>query len=338
MKSAVRMIGMVTLTVVLAMPATAFSQTVRINIGTVAPEGSPWHEILLKMGQEWEKASGGKVALRIYAGGRQGDEGEMLRKARQQGGTLHAVALSVAGLAQVDTSVSSLQIPMLIDSYAELDYIRKQMEPKLERAIEAKGFVVLNWSDVGWVHFFAKKEARTPNDIRALKLFTTAGDPDTEQLYKELRFKPVPSGADELLAHLQTGFIEAFDVPPLFALLNQTFSLAKYMIDMKWSPLIAATVVSRRTWDQVPESLRPELMRIARKAGDEQREKIRRMGDEAVAEMSKRGLTVVRLNSAEMALWRTEAELLHPKMKGRLVPADLFDEVLRLSKEFRSTK
>jgi TRAP-type C4-dicarboxylate transport system substrate-binding protein len=153
-----------------------------------------------------------------------------------------------------------------------------------------------------------------------------------------LRFIPVPSGADELLAHLQTGFIEAFDVPPLFALLNQTFSLAKYMIDMKWSPLIAATVVSRRTWEQVPEPLRPELMRIARKAGDEQREKIRRMGDEAVAEMSKRGLTVIHLNNAEMAQWRSEAESAYPKLKGKLIPADLFDEVLKLSKEFHAIK
>ena len=106
MKSAIRMIGMVTLAAVLGMPSPAFSQPVRINIGTVAPEGSPWQQILLKMGQDWEKASGGKVILRIYAGGRQGDESEMLRKARQ-GTTLQAVAVSVTGLAQVDISVSS---------------------------------------------------------------------------------------------------------------------------------------------------------------------------------------------------------------------------------------
>lgn len=337
MKSAIRTIGMMTLVAVIGMSEPAFSQTLRINLGTVAPAESAWHDVLSKMGQDWAKASKGTVILKIYAGSTLGDEAQKLRTARQ-GKLLQAVALSGAALAQVDTSVSSLQIPMLIDSYAQLDYIRKQMEPKLERAIEAKGFVVLNWSDVGWVHFFAKKAVRTPNDVRALKLFTTSGDPDTEELYKELRFKPVPAGADALVTHLQTGFIEAFDVPPLFALLNQSFGIAKYMIDMKWSPLIAATVINRHTWEQIPESLRPELMRIARKAGDEQREKIRRLGDEAVAEMEKRGLKVVHLNAAEMAQWRSEAEAAYSKMKEKLVPADLFDEVVKLSKEFRASK
>jgi TRAP-type C4-dicarboxylate transport system substrate-binding protein len=315
----------------------AVAQTIRIDLGTVAPQGSPWHDVLLKMKQDWEKAAAGKVTLRIHAGAIQGDETEKLRKARQ-GSVLQAVALSGAALGLVDTSVSSLQIPMLIDSYAELDYIRARMEPKLEKAIEAKGFVVLNWSDVGWVHFFAKKQARTPDDIRALKLFTTAGDPDTEQLYKDLRFRPVPSGADELVTHLQTGFLEAFDVPPLFALLNQSFGIAKYMIDMKWAPLIAATLINRTAWEKIPESIRPELMRIARKAGDEERTRIRRLGDEAVVEMSKRGLQVVRLTAAETSQWRSEVEAAYPKMKGKIIPADLFDEVVRLSKEFRAKK
>jgi TRAP-type transport system periplasmic protein len=316
----------------------AGAQVVRINLGTIAPEGSPWHEVLLKMKQEWEKASQGKVNLTIYPGGRRGSETEQLRAARQ-GQSLHAVALSGAVLGLVDPSVNSLQIPLLMDSYAELDYIRTRMEPKLEQAIQARAnFIVLNWSDVGWVHFFAKKEIRSPNDVRALKLFTTAGDPDTEQLYKDLKFNPVPAGANELVTHLQTGFLEAFDVPPLFALLNQSFGLAKYMIDMKWVPLIAATIVNRNTWEKIPEPLRSDLMRIARKAGEDERVRIRRLGDEAVAEMTKRGLNVIKLNPNEIAQWHSEVEGAYPKMKGKMIPADLFDEVVRLSKEFRARK
>jgi TRAP-type transport system periplasmic protein len=314
-----------------------FSQTVTINMGTVAPEDSPWHKILVKMKQDWEKASGGKVVLRIFAGGRQGDESQMLRAVRQ-GTTLQAVALSGAGLAQVDNSINALHIPLMMNSYAELDYVRKQIEPRLERAIESKNLVVLNWSDVGWVYFFTKKSARTPDDIRALKLFTTAGDPDTEQLYKELRFKPVPSGAEELMTNLQTGFIEAFYVPPLFALANQSFGIAKFMIDMKWSSLVGATLIRRDAWEKVPEKLRPELLRIARNAGEEYRTKIRASDEEAIAEMVKRQLQVIKLSDAELAKWRSETSAAYPKLKEKLVPPDLFDEVERLLKEFRAKK
>ena len=49
------------------------AQTI-IRLGTMVPKGSPWHAILLNMGEEWKKASGGKVELRIYPTGEQGDE------------------------------------------------------------------------------------------------------------------------------------------------------------------------------------------------------------------------------------------------------------------------
>lgn len=120
---------------------------------------------------------------------------------------------------------------MMCDSYAEFDYVRERVAPRLEKLIEQKGFVVLQWSDVGWVHFFTKKPARTPDDIRALKLFTSAGDPEAEKLYKEFGLKVVPLAVTDLLPSLQTNLIEAFDVPPLFALLDQSFGLAKNMID-----------------------------------------------------------------------------------------------------------
>jgi TRAP-type C4-dicarboxylate transport system substrate-binding protein len=315
----------------------AFAQKVEIRLGTVAPEGSVWHNVLVKMGQDMQKASGGGVSFRVIPGGRQGDESEMLRRVRQKT-TLNAVALSGAGLAQVDISVNALQIPLLIDSYGQLDYVRKQVEPRLERAIEDKGFVVLAWSDVGWVQFFTKQPARTPADVRKLKLFTSAGDPDTEQVYKELGFRPVPIGADEMVTALQTGLIEAFDVPAIFALVSQAFGLAPNMIDMKWSPLVGATLVSRSAWEQIDPKLRPELLRIARKAGEDLRAQIRSSGDDAVAQMVKRGLKVIQLTDAEKAEWRKEAEAAYPKIKGRLVPPDLFDEVVRLSKEYRPSQ
>jgi len=309
------------------------AQTVSIKIGTVAPAGSPWHSILLKMGQEWAKASSGKVNVKIFASGQLGDEREMLLKTRID--QIQAVALSGTGLSQLDTSVACLQIPMLIDSYAQLDFVRRHIEPKLEAAIARKGFVVLNWSDVGWIHFFTKRQARTPGDMKALKLYMSVGDPDAEALYKDLGFKLLPLAVTDLLSSLQSGLIEALDVPPLFAMLDQTFGIAKHMIDMKWAPLVGATIVSRQAWERIPESLRPELMKIARAAGDELRSKIRTMGDDAVKEMEKRGLTVVRLDAAQMATWRSEAQSAYPRIRGKLVPADLFDEVVKLSKEFR---
>ena len=46
-------------------PGLAAPPTV-VKMGTGAPEGSPWHQILKTMGEKWRESSGGAVTLRIY--------------------------------------------------------------------------------------------------------------------------------------------------------------------------------------------------------------------------------------------------------------------------------
>ena len=307
------------------------AQTIRL--GTIAPAGTYWHQLLQETNQEWRRLSNGKVSLTIYPGGVQGDERDMLRKVRLN--QLQAVGLSGVGLGAADPSVLGLLLPMLADSYPEYDYILAGVRPKLEEALNRAGFVVLQWSDAGWVHFFTKRPARTLAEVKRLKLFTNAGDPTTENLLKTFGFNPIPISANELLPQLQTGLIDAFDVPPLFALSNQSFALAKNMLDIKWSPLPAATVISRRAWETLPADLRPQLLEAARSIGDKSQAKIRKMGDDAIAEMKKYGLNVISPDAALQEAWRTEAEAAYPRLRGTYVPADIFDEVIRLRNEFR---
>lgn len=326
----------IAVTALLAATGPAWAQSVLIRMGSPAPEGSVWHDVLLQMRQDWTKISGDKVTLKIYPGAVPGTEVQMLRKVRL--GELQAVALSGVGLLHAEPGVSCFQIPLLIESYEELDYVRDRIAPRLEQQLLQKGLVVLNWSDAGWVYFFTTKPARTLADIRGMKLFTSAGDPQTEKLYKDFGFQPVPLALNDIHMALKTRMIEAFDVPSLMALLEQTFALAGHMIDVKWAPLVAATLVDQRVWDRIPEAMRPELLRAARRAAELERSKIRRLGDEAVVEMQKRGLKVIRPTGAELAGWRAEAEAAYPKLRGTYVPADLFDETKRLVGEFRASR
>jgi TRAP-type transport system periplasmic protein len=150
----------------------AFAQT--IKLGTLAPEGSPWHNILRDMAESWKTATGGTVQFRIYSGGVAGDEPDMVRKIRV--GQLHAAALSGAGLSAIAPEIQALQMPMMLTSSEELDYVRDRLAPKLEAILEAKGFKVLNWGDAGWVQFFAQKPVVGPEDLKPMKLFVWAGE------------------------------------------------------------------------------------------------------------------------------------------------------------------
>ena len=318
----------------LMVAAPVHAQRIVVKLGTLAPDGSPWHDILLQMNEDWSRLSDGRVRLRIYPSGVLGGETDMIRKMRI--GQIQAVAISGAALQRLEPAVACLQIPLMFDSYAELDFVRDRMAPRLEALLLERNFRVLNWGDAGWVHFFTKKPAMTLEEIRKVKLLTAAGDPKVEGLYRSFGFRVIPLAYTDVLTALQTGLIEAVQGPPLYALLDQWFGLATYMIDVKWTPLIAATVIRSDTWDRIPAGWRDGMLAAAHAAGERMRKEIRKLGDDAVPEMQRRGLNVIAVDDAVLMSWHEEAERAYPKLRGEYVPADLFDEVRRLRDAYRA--
>jgi TRAP-type C4-dicarboxylate transport system substrate-binding protein len=316
--------------------AASAQNRVRIRVGTVVPKGSLWHETLQRVSQEWQKIVGPRLEMTIYPSGQLGDETEMVRQARQ--GRIQAVGLSSVGLSRIDVGVSCLQVPMMLESYEELDYVRDRVAPELERRIEAQGFKVLHWADGGWVYTFSKQPAKMPADLRRMKLFTSAGDAETERLYKDFGFNVVPLSQTDMITSLQTGMVDAFAMVPLFAQLQESFKLASNMTNVKWTPLVGGTVISMTAWNSLADEHKPALLDAARQQGSRLRTEIRRLDEVAIQEMQKRGLNVVDVDAPTLKAWRAEAESAYPKLRGRYCPADLFDTVVRLRDEHRRAK
>ena len=315
----------------LSLPA----QTTVIRLGTLVPKGSRWDQILQHMGDEWKKASGGKIELKIYPGGEQGDEPEMVQKLRIK--ELQAVALSGAGLSGIDADVAALQVPMMLSSYEELDYVRDHISDRLEKGLAQRGFIVLNWGDAGWIHFFTKQPASRPDDIRRMKLCVLQGDTATFQLYKINGFSRCHSPPPTFSPACKPGFIDAFQAPPLVALSNQWFGGAKNMLDIQFAQLVGATVISKDVWDKIPAPVQKEMMASARTAGVALRDEIRKSEASSIPLMQQFGLNVVHADPKAVAEWRQLAESIWPKLRGGVVPPDLFDEVKRLRDEYRKT-
>src|SRR5690349_4841385 len=86
-----------------------------ITLGTLAPDGTSYHRLLLEMREKWRKAPGGGVNLRIYAGGKMGGEAKMVSQMRL--GALDSAMLTATGLAEIEPAVTGLQsIPMMFRS------------------------------------------------------------------------------------------------------------------------------------------------------------------------------------------------------------------------------
>ena len=316
-------------------------EKVDIIMATLAPTDSQWYKVMENMGAEWKKISNGNVNLSIRAGGVVGDDPDAVRRLRSR--SIQAAALTSAGLGDIDQGVAALQIPMMFDNYEELDYVRDRIAPRLEKRILDKGYLVLNWGDAGWVQFFSTKPIHRLDDLRKLKLFTWAGDPTEEELWKANGFRVVPLAATDIVQQLETQGIDAVPTTALIAETAQFYKRAKYMCDVKWAAFIGATIVSTATWEKIPAVQRGPMLAAARRSGEALKNDIRAQDTRALDTMTKgqpgkkvNRLEITTLDPAALAEWRKQTEAVYPKMKGKMVPADLFEEVQRLRNEYRA--
>lgn len=310
---------------------------VKVKLGTLAPKGSSSFKSLQEMGAKWQTAPGGGAAITIYADGTMGGEADMVRRMRV--GQLQAGLLSVVGLSEIEPAVAGLQqMPMVFRDLAEVDYVGEKLRPMLNKRLEEKGFVVLFWADAGWIRFFSKDPVTRPDDLKKAKLFVWAGSAVAVDIYKEAGFNPVALETADIIPGLQSGLISAAPVPPFFALASQLDGPASHMVEVNWAPLVGAVVISKKTWDSIPAESHAALLAAAEEAGKLVKENNRRESDEAVQAMVKRGLKVHTVTPEINVEWRKAAEAVHPRIRGTLVPTEIFDEVVRLLNERRSSQ
>jgi TRAP-type C4-dicarboxylate transport system substrate-binding protein len=255
-------------------------------------------------------------------------------------GQLQAAMLSVGGLSEIDPAVASLQeIPMLFHTLAEQEYVREQLRPELEKRLLAKGFVSLFWGDSGWVRFFSRSPAVRPADLKAQKIFVTAANSEKEMsIMQALGYKPVALDLTDVLLQLQTRGVDAVPAPPVIANAGQFYRFTKHMTELNWAPLVGATVITKRAWDTIPETARGGLMMAAAEAGKQIQAESRRESDDAVESMKKKWQLEVHPVSPEVeAEWRTLAESVYPKIRGSMVPEDMFDRAVKLVADYRAT-
>jgi len=295
---------------------------VTVKLGTLAPAGSSWHEILKEMGQKWEAASGGQVKLRVYAGGAQGSEGEMVRKMGI--GQLQAASISNVGMHDVLPEPQTLSVPMMFGDEAEMECAFAKVRPKIEAAMEKKGYLVLQWSRIGAMSLFCTAPHKTPAEMATAKIFAWEGDPKSVEAWRAAGFRPVVLSSTDIVPSLQTGMIDCVTNVPLYVLTSRLFEKASKMMDLPWGWILGATIVRKDAWEKIAPDLRQKLQAISVELGLKVDAEVRRLNVDAIAAMKKQGLEVVPVDPAP---WRAAMEKSWPVVRGGVVPAGFFDEV-----------
>ena len=312
----------------LAVQAAEKGKKYKLKIATLAPEGSAWMKRFHEAGRAIEKRSGGRLKLKIYAGGIMGDEPDVIRKIRI--GQLQGAAVTGIGLGIIQPAVRVLDLPFLFKSYDELDYIRETLNSEFEKKFEERGYVLLGWGDVGWIHVFSNRPVTTREELLATKLWAWVDDPLAHRMFKEIGVKGIPLSLPAVLPHLQTGLINAAYGSPLSTLALQWYTKLKYMSDLPITMANAAVVVSKKSFDALPNNLQLILKEEGKKMERMLVEQVRRDNVESLKVLKKYGIKVTKTQPELMQEMRRASYSVWDQLEGTLYPPELLAQVQEL--------
>jgi TRAP-type C4-dicarboxylate transport system substrate-binding protein len=319
-----RLVGATLLMVAAIIPLRA-AVPVRIKLATQAPTGTIWEKELQNLGNTWRVATSGRVVLNVFADGSQGSEASTVTK--MQYDTIQAALLTAGGLSTIDPAFNVFTIPFFFDDDAQEQAVQAKLEPTFEKALQQKGFHFLCWGTGGWIQIFSKRPVKTLADVKAAKLYVSSDDAAMQQWYTDNGFHPKPLPLAEIATQLKLpdGMIDTTPDTPYLALLTQIYSNAKYMLNVHLAPLVGATVVTTKTWNALTPEDQAKMTDAARAMETKIRRDSPKEDDDSVNAMKAHGLQVIQPDAAATAEIRAEATKLGATMRGKMVPADVYD-------------
>ena len=317
----------------LVLPAATFART--LKIATVVPEGSAWMREMRKVGKEIEQRTEGRVSLKFYPGGVMGNDKTVLRKIRA--GQLHGGGFTSGALAQVYPDIEVYGLPLLLRSYAEVDYVRSKLDEKLIAGLERAGLVALAISDGGFAYMMSQKPMRQVDDLRGAKVWAREGDVMSQTAFEIAGVSPVQLSLSDVYTALQTGLLDTVGAPAMGAIALQWHTKLDYLTDVPLTYLTGALVIYGKVFAQlqvedqkvIREAVRAAARRLdadSRKGEQSARQALRDQGIEFVNPP----------NAEEIERWRDITRRALVELRARKIYSDaLIDELQRHVEDFR---
>ena len=331
MKNLIRICGLTILLVVCS--AGVHAKT--LKIATLAPAGTTWMKEMKSGAKQIQERTAGRVKVKFYPGGVMGNDQSVHRKIKI--GQLHGGAFTPGGLANVDSSIQSLGLPMLFRSLEEVDYVRDRMDTVLKQEMEKNGFVILGISEGGFARILSKQPMRDMESIRNSKVWVPEGDKIGQTVFRALGITPISLPISDVFTGLQTGLIETVAVNPTSAIAFQWHTSTSFMTDVPITYIIGVLAVQQKAFAKLSaedqQIVREEMGKVF-----ERLDKINR-ADNAAAKtaLQNQGITFVTPKPGEVEQWRSVSEQSVNEMLERsVISADIVNQVRNHLQSYRN--
>lgn len=301
-------------TAALARPAAA-EKTYELKIATVAPDKTPWANLLKDYKKAVEAKSGGRIKVRIFLGGTMGDENETVRMTAR--GELSGVGASTGAVASLVEELNAIEIPFLFKNANEADYVLDKylLEP-MEKKFRAKGLVLLMWSENGFRHFGASFPIKKPSDLKGKKMRSQESYVHIE-MWKSFEAAASAIPTTEVTTALKTGSVQGFDQALLYMVAGAWHTSIKHMTLSAHIYQPAVIALNKDWYDALPPDLQKIVIEEGRAIVRSGRDQIRKMNPKLVDIVKKAGVTIATLTEAEKEEFAKKAAGVRAKVKAK---------------------
>jgi TRAP-type C4-dicarboxylate transport system substrate-binding protein len=325
------------LSLLCAGPVLADDEVYEIKFGTLAPDGTPWSDVLHEFKRNIEADSGGRIKVKVYLNGVLGDEKAMLQKMRY--GQLNGGGFSTGGISSVVPELQILELPFLFNNHEEADYIMDEvLYDEFAAAFDKKGFKLWIWAENGWLDFAGKRPVRSLADLQAGKVVMQESDVQLA-MYEAFGVKATPLPVPEILGALQTGMVDTYSGSPVFATAAQWFAYTDHWVDSDHIYQPAAVIFSKKLWDALPADLQELIESYRGKVTAEARAAVRDIDAELFEGFRENGIHMHKWTPEQRAMFREAAWPSHKAMVERgAFSAAMLDKTYKALDAYRAGK
>jgi len=292
-----------------------------IRIASLAPPGSSFVKVLKAWSRTLQKETEGRVALRVFSGGSEGSDRDLVT--RVKAGKLDAAGVATTGLSMIAKELQVLTAPGLLTDDETLDRVRDKLDGKLQKMIEDGGFKLLAWGDGGKNRVFSSGEFAGPADLAA-KLAWAGKDNAVALAYaKALGANPVKVGSSGVLPGLTDGKLEVVPASAMAAVAFQWYTKLKSMTSSNFNIIVGGSIISKKKFDELSKADQQTLMDTAKRAAAKLDQIVRRDDDRAYQTLLTRGITEVD-TTTNQAAWDAVAK----KARDQLIQRGVYSKSL----------
>lgn len=226
-----------------------FANAQTLKIATIAPEASEWMRGMKAGAKEIGERTDGRVQIKLYGGGVQGSDDQVLRKMRI--GQLQGGSFTPQVLKDRYKDIILYTLPMVFNDAGEAAYVRERFDERLRKGLDDAGFVSFGFAGTGFSIILSHEPVHGVDDLKNKKVWVPQGDGVSESALKALGLNPAPLALSDVYTGLQTGLIDIVPGSAIGALVLQWHTAVDYLTELPLVYTVALTAIEKKAFEKL---------------------------------------------------------------------------------------